>query len=63
MNKLKTVIHLKTLTMVSMKTKVLSKDSFLEKLSQKLHRILRRVAGFLLRAQCATLVAKKALLG
>ena len=42
--------HLKTLTMVSMKSKVVSRDSFLDKLSEKalLEWILRRLTGFLL---------------
>ena len=58
---LKHMNHLKTLTMVSMETKVVSRDSFLDKLSEKnlLEWILRRVTGFLLGggggAQCAPL--------
>ena len=42
--------HLKTLTIVSMETKVVSKDSFLDKLSEKisLEWILRGLIGFLL---------------
>ena len=43
---LKHMNHLKTLTMVSMETKVVSRDSFLDKLSEKVY--LRRVTGFLL---------------
>ena len=34
---LKHMNHLKTLTMVSMETKVVSRDSFLEKLSEKVY--------------------------
>ena len=34
---LKHMNHLKTLTMVSMETKVVSRDSFLDKLSEKVH--------------------------
>ena len=34
---LKYMNHLKTLTMVSMETKVVSRDSFLDKLSEKVY--------------------------
>ena len=46
---------LKTLTMVSIETKVVSRDSFLDKLSEKtlLEWILRRITCFLTGAQCA----------